>query len=948
MLKISPKRMTPVHMGVTDPLRCEKLDIGRLFADVRTEHQFLRHVDEAGDILYDEEVVRLSVLRYEHLWMPAVAALPDGAVLVPPLDIAFVWHCHVLCPTRYFSDWQEITGSVPDYKFPDLAAPTAATTENGLHVDLSTKADALQSMWRSLERAISLPSRTYNVDHLAKLPTSCMSYDVASAALRQKVFFYQVSLPHYGLQSFIHSAIARYITFLSIRRANPGTKLCPTYDIDLVWHSHMSRPHQYKKETELRVGVHLSHDDSINDRSAGSELQALQRTTERLFSASGQEFFSAGGMFRGIPKQLTPEERDACLPLVPPSSVSFALRDAAWDGSEPGSQKARPQASITGWRVDRTGWHAALDRRRPWSPLSESIEVPCGSKLTLRLKVNTEAQPGLMRFQAMSACTASAEIDMRPFVQGRFASTTVPVRVPVKLTLPPRLGMRTAIVTLAVQPAFGKIDITPPRPLRTSGPAAVNAEHTSAAAHVSQPSLLLPPAAVGEVDSDVAESRCFSVNLRSQKLPDGSRVKPMMARITNSVKHLVSVVEVFAGGDGGMHSTPAATAHTINLAQLPAHPKRMCQNEIAWRRDVGPAGALRSHMAERAFLIRSGDKDWGVLYGWWRMDGKVDCNPPLEQPEIELQVLADKGANYQTLSSVKLGLGDGRSAVLQVHHNGSVSLGADGASGVLAPSATEAGRLEALMATLSLCKSLLLALCMPCARTVRHPQHVRMAMRRAGQCVHKVAQLRRGHWGLVTPALCCTRLPTNGYISKRLWYQVARGDAQAMRAALPWYGSTQHKTVDEVGEVFWRGPAGIDSKKMQKQRDAWTKLANKSSHRQCDGCTTAACGGACAGGHGSGGARGGGAACGGGGCAGCGAVVVGAVAAVVVGVVAVVGDVNQWISSVGLVGSCACFDSVDLWLMGFCACRSHAQGLALSHTLCRDPAMHRTTEPLDV
>ena len=76
----------------------------------------------------------------------------------------------------------------------------------------------------------------------------------------------------------------------------------------------MSLPHQYKADTEAIFGKHLSHDDSINDRSAGAELPVLQDQTERLFEEAGEQFFQAGGMFRGIPKQLTPQQRRDCLP----------------------------------------------------------------------------------------------------------------------------------------------------------------------------------------------------------------------------------------------------------------------------------------------------------------------------------------------------------------------------------------------------------------------------------------------------------------------------------------------------------------------------------------------------------------------------------------------------------------------------------------------------------
>ena len=95
----------------------------------------------------------------------------------------------------------------------------------------------------------------------------------------------------------------------------------------------------------------------------------------------------------------------------------------------------------------------------------------------------------------------------------------------------------------------------------------------------------------------------------------------MQARITNSLKHLATAVEVFApcmyttGHD--RRSFPAATGHVVNFSQI-----RMVRNTNPDNPQSTPrfrkhdrVGTLNVDNAERAFLIRSGDKDWGVLYG---------------------------------------------------------------------------------------------------------------------------------------------------------------------------------------------------------------------------------------------------------------------------------------------------------------------------------------------
>ena len=42
------------------------------------------------------EVLRQAVQRYEDVWLPLLAKKDSQARLVPPLDVEWVWHCHML------------------------------------------------------------------------------------------------------------------------------------------------------------------------------------------------------------------------------------------------------------------------------------------------------------------------------------------------------------------------------------------------------------------------------------------------------------------------------------------------------------------------------------------------------------------------------------------------------------------------------------------------------------------------------------------------------------------------------------------------------------------------------------------------------------------------------------------------------------------------------------
>lgn len=108
----------------------------------------------------------------------------------------------------------------------------------------------------------------------------------------------------------------------------------------------------------------------------------------------------------------------------------------------------------------------------------------------------------------------------------------------VKLAVPVKLQFSTpsaavVVVTLRATRRFGAVVCAPPVALAAGQrPGAVDAEHASAAAHVSQPELLLPPAAVNDAGNDTAETRSFSIGLRasarSDLFPDG---EPMLVRV---------------------------------------------------------------------------------------------------------------------------------------------------------------------------------------------------------------------------------------------------------------------------------------------------------------------------------------------------------------------------------------------------------------------------------
>jgi hypothetical protein len=95
-----------------------------------------------------------------------------------------------------------------------------------------------------------------------------------------------VSGPRFSDDLFLTAAIERYDNFLRLMGSCGYRKhfYVPSYDVDLVWHTHMlSSPCAYHEETRLRAGEPVDHDDSVDERHEGSKLNTSWNNTKKLW-----------------------------------------------------------------------------------------------------------------------------------------------------------------------------------------------------------------------------------------------------------------------------------------------------------------------------------------------------------------------------------------------------------------------------------------------------------------------------------------------------------------------------------------------------------------------------------------------------------------------------------------------------------------------------------------
>ena len=266
-----------------------QISVNDIIEQLQYHIQFLQEVDDKPE-LKTKEYWKLAAFRYEKYWLPLVSKYSKPN-LVAPLDVEWMWHCHLLAPVNYIQDCTKLVGKVINHKLRadwerNVCQDRARQLWSQMYEDEPFDVVYTQELVKD-----SLKMRNFR---------SCFSYDIIAASERQSNFFYNVSLPHYRDRLFLENALTRYKQFLYIKRHFPDAPLVPCYDIDLVWHTHMLNPIKYASDMTMIGGGLLHHDDTSTDTSVRSKLRiAGEMTVESWNSIFNERFKIAGTLNRG-------------------------------------------------------------------------------------------------------------------------------------------------------------------------------------------------------------------------------------------------------------------------------------------------------------------------------------------------------------------------------------------------------------------------------------------------------------------------------------------------------------------------------------------------------------------------------------------------------------------------------------------------------------------------
>ncbi|XP_076958217.1 glycine-rich domain-containing protein 2-like [Bidens hawaiensis] len=242
-----------------------------LVAAARQNIVFLRDVAESH-WLHHTHVLIEAVRRYDQLWMPMISDLtPESGkppMILPPLDVEWVWFCHTLNPAVY--------RQYCDSRFSKLIGKPAIFNQEN-------KDYALE---RCKERWVSkYPSESFeNEADSDDLHTSiCKTDYLLGEVSKQRCLLTKFSKPYMLELVYLIAAKNRYKGFLFMlqRYADSSTTFVPTLDILLMWITHKSYPIAYTidlNEMEDNM-LKITESECVKEE----DLEVMKKLWERVY-----------------------------------------------------------------------------------------------------------------------------------------------------------------------------------------------------------------------------------------------------------------------------------------------------------------------------------------------------------------------------------------------------------------------------------------------------------------------------------------------------------------------------------------------------------------------------------------------------------------------------------------------------------------------------------------
>ena len=543
-------------------------------------------------------VVREAIRRYELLWLPLASRhLLDSQA---PLDIAWVWHVHMLAPYYYEQDCLNILGKMLDHSPLDVSFQRQKDLQNARSIDL----------WRE-----AYPAEPFEID-LVKPPTIETNYqskiqcNLEEACSRQFKFFYQVSLPHYKDDLFLKKAVERYEHHLRLISSHGHDGMVHCYDIELIWHAHQLHPLKYNQTTTELFGKPLHHEDTETATTPVTPYDSEMKTAT-VWEEEGLRFARPGAMYRGEPPDPMPAK-----PKWLYTALSFGEFSCEIQSIEALALNLESKKNYIVRFEDLLGkkTHFAQSfkgTKRTSNPRPRKFTFESGKESDVYVCLYTKDL-----FTEKQVAARKRLLDLLPLLGTiSFVDDSVASRKRVTLDVPFCMFTGgTSVAKVAMEIEFQTIvkynfEVE-------SGTGFTQDMHPERV--ISSPALMLSP-------SDLAKPM-VPCGFATHSILGCGGSKVFSCRVVHSSASaaLLSAAEVIDGSD-----QVVATTHTIDRNTLPG------MDDVEDNKNII---VLNQDEGERAMLVR-GNKDWAVCIGKWQKNSEAEAiRSPKGKYFVEIKV----------------------------------------------------------------------------------------------------------------------------------------------------------------------------------------------------------------------------------------------------------------------------------------------------------------------
>ncbi|GFP79169.1 hypothetical protein PHJA_000060400 [Phtheirospermum japonicum] len=218
-----------------------------LVAAARKNLEFLRHVSDSHWLRHKSTILE-AIRRYDQLWMPLIAELTAESkppMILPPLDVEWVWFCHTLNPGNY-RDYCES-------RFSKLIGK--AGIFDGENEEYALK--RCRDIWESKLQSEPFENEADTKSEQRQYSSS-ISENLLDQVSKQRDLYTRFSEPYYSEMVYLVAARQRYRGFIYMVRRFAGecSSLVPPSDVLLMWLTHQSYPTVYAADVkDLEGGV---------------------------------------------------------------------------------------------------------------------------------------------------------------------------------------------------------------------------------------------------------------------------------------------------------------------------------------------------------------------------------------------------------------------------------------------------------------------------------------------------------------------------------------------------------------------------------------------------------------------------------------------------------------------------------------------------------------------